>query len=1059
MTPLLPCLRRQAFRAIALSGLLVSLTSPSLAAEPVLAKSLQPNVVTVHKDDAGFKLQVDGKDFMVLGMNWGYIPVGENYRYDLWSKSDDFIKVALAQEMGLLKAMGANTIRQFPGVPPRWITYMYETYGIHTVMNHTTGRYGFLVDGTYVSPVDYSEPRFREVVRADIQTMVNTYKDTPGIIMWMLGNENNYGLSWKSYEIESLPEGERNAAKAEHLYSFWGEIVRDIKGIDTSKPVAIANGDLQYVDLIAKHVLPAGLDIMGSNVYRGPSSRDLFQVVQDKLNLPFMYTEFGADAYNAREDREDQVNQAHMSKAVWQEVFEMSHGKGRVGNAIGGLHFQWSDGWWKYLQDTNLDVQDPTASWSNEAYQSDFMPGQNNMNEEWYGICAKGPRDASGHFPLYPRATYYVLQKAWAQDPYSPATTLSAVRTHWDAIRVADNTAKYAAEKLRADFNLFERFKLKEVRLEFEMFNTGGSLLGEPEREGSRFDTLQSFYVDIGLQPTKRLSGNLRLNILGNVPNNPIDEIFYENSGLSRTLTDAAGEEVVLNDIERLKVHGAGFKWDEPWFTLEGYYRQGHYHWGYEGDFFGLYPEANYGDAIDIYNAAAPFGFLWTGKKDLDGLKLAFGPEIYWGANPTIMGKYSRTFGDYAVTLIHQEDIARQGETVAASNAVPEQKTRRTTVHVATQLGPFKVELGGISSGSPKVGDRFLIPEDTSGPGYLGTNTLIQEDTVAFADTLGAKAKVTYESGIARWYLQGAYKGVVADGGPDSTITFTGWRLKENGRGNHWNILGGAAFNVGYWQIAPNFLYQRPLVGPLPLIDEQFNVGNGVYFPGIAGRNILKDPFVVRGNREQFAAELMVTFDPTPGTWLWSWDNEKVEDAKVAVSMGFVYRHLPTIQDGGIGRLSNGTAFGFATSAPAHDLWEANVRGTFNPDFDFKIIWDLYAGTGQANGDDTRLVERFGTRMRLKWHRLAADLAFKYNDWGPYDYHRDFNFTFPLQLLADVSYGLILPRWLGENYTRFGVRAGYRTLDEFSNRFRPDPRDTAAHGEEWEIRSYVHVSL
>ena len=31
--------------------------------------------------------------------------------------------------------------------------------------------------------------------------------DTPGVLMWLLGNENNYGLSWTSFEIEALPRG------------------------------------------------------------------------------------------------------------------------------------------------------------------------------------------------------------------------------------------------------------------------------------------------------------------------------------------------------------------------------------------------------------------------------------------------------------------------------------------------------------------------------------------------------------------------------------------------------------------------------------------------------------------------------------------------------------------------------------------------------------------------------------------------------------------------------------------------------------------------------------
>ena len=74
---------------------------------------------------------------------------------------------------------------------------------------------------------------------------------------------------------------------------------------------------------------------------------------------------------------------------------------------------------------------------------------------------------------------------------------------------------------------------------------------------------------------------------------------------------------------------------------MRGFYRTGHYHWGYEGDFFGLYPEANYGPNLDIYNGEI-IGFEFDGKKAFKGLKAAFGPQLWWGANPAVLVKYSR---------------------------------------------------------------------------------------------------------------------------------------------------------------------------------------------------------------------------------------------------------------------------------------------------------------------------------------------------------------------------------------------------------------------------------
>ena len=133
-------------------------------------------------------------------------------------------------------------------------------------------------------------------------------KGAPGVRVWLLGNENDYGLVWSSAETEARPEGERDETRARWLYKTFGLATSAIKQVDTLRPVAMANGDLQYLDLIAEEV--PELDIFGSNVYRGISFGEFFADVERDLGLPVLLTEFGADAYNAREGREDQPNQA-----------------------------------------------------------------------------------------------------------------------------------------------------------------------------------------------------------------------------------------------------------------------------------------------------------------------------------------------------------------------------------------------------------------------------------------------------------------------------------------------------------------------------------------------------------------------------------------------------------------------------------------------------------------------------------------------------------------------------------------------------------------------------
>ncbi|MEL6183750.1 MAG: glycoside hydrolase family 2 TIM barrel-domain containing protein [Myxococcota bacterium] len=1018
-----------------------------------------PATVKTVKDADGWRLMVDGEPFMVLGMNWDYFPVGTNYSYNFWDQPDAFIKKALDYEMGLMREMGGNSVRVYVGIPKKWITYMYEEHGIWTILNHPMGRYGHNIDGSYVVPTNYADARTREVLTEEISTLVEDYKDTPGLLMWLLGNENNYGLYWASAEIEDLPQMNQADARAVFLYSLFGEIIDEIHARDDRHPVAIANGDLGFINLIAEHC--PNLDIMGSNVYRGISSRDLFDEVSEKLDIPFVYTEFGSDAYNARELREDHLAQAEYVRALWQEIYEHSHAKGRAENAIGGMTFQWTDGWWKYRQTENLDVHDETASWSNQAYPFDWAEGLNNMNEEWFGIAAKGLPDPDGFYRIFPRAAYYILQEGYKQDPYAASTTLESIRRHWGNLRADRFDSTYQLSSLPERVKGLEMVRTLSLTSQLETFTTGGEHLDEPERAEERFDSLQSFYIGMGLQPTSRVKGEISLNILGNVAANPINEIYFEDRALPVTVLGPEGEEVVFGDAERIKVYQATFEWDDDWFNLEGFYRSGHFHWAYEGDFFGIYPEANYQPAIDMFNADAPSGFVFTGKKALSGLKVAAGPEIYWGANPSVIAKYYREMGRWEFSLMHQEDIA-QRPNAPTSSVIPLPRTRKTSIYLSRAFGEFKFEVGGIMAGTDRLDRIFTIADPVDGPGYLGSGYDILDDRIDWIDTLGARAKITYIHKGIHLYVQGGYRGLVADGGYDQTITFSNFTLRETGKGNNYNVIGGGAFAFGDFKIAPNFMFMKPLVGPNPLIEDLFDRSTGSFFGGVRPRSLLTDPFWVRENRETIGFELVLEYDPTPATWQWAWDAVRREDASFAAFLNFVYRILPTSQDAGVGVSSpeeGGFLFAFPGAPPARDLWEVKGRAIMNPSKEVHIVVNGYGGIVQTTGDDERLVTRGGGDVRLIYKHLNLEGFVKVNDWGPYDFQRDFNLTFPLQVRGDISYALNTPEWFVRAFTRFGAAFTFRTLDQFSPRYLPDPLDPDRLGNEWELRTYVHITL
>jgi hypothetical protein len=127
---------------------------------------------------------------------------------------------------------------------------------------------------------------------------------------------------------------------------------------------------------------------------------------------------------------------------------------------------------------------------------------------------------------------------------------------------------------------------------------------------------------------------------------------------------------------------------------------------------------------------------------------------------------------------------------------------------------------------------------------------------------------------------------------------------------------------------------------------------------------------------------------------------------------------------------------------------------------------------GQPNGSDTRLIERYGGDVRFVMKQFKIITQVKVNDWGPYDYHRDFNLTYPLQLALDISATFGLPEWFDLPQTRLGVLGTWRSLDKYSPRYCPtkilnelgelvcDPNAVGfSNGSEWEIRTYLHFNL
>ncbi len=1020
--------------------------------------------VTTYKDDKGWKLKVNGEDFFVKGFVWDYKPVGTNYSYNLYGQSEEFIKNLIDHEFGLMARAGVTATRSFVRVPPKWVTYIYETHGIMTVVNPLMGRYGTNIDGKAIVNTDYSDPRTREVLKERVLEFVEMYKDVPGVLMIALGNESNYGLSWSSFEIEDLPVGEQNREKAKSLYSLFNEVIQAGREVDPERMFTIVNGDIQYLDLIAEY--GKDWDLLGINAYRGISFEDkengvsLWRDVKEKLDLPVVFMEFGSDAFNARDFAEDQEAQASYLKGLWQEIYRKSYGNGEEGNALGGFVFEWRDEWWKYRQTENLDLQDRTASWANGGYKFDHVEGQNNMNEEWFGVARIGELNDQGVYEAEVRMAYDVLKDLWRLDPYDAGK--ATVDQAANDVDMELYSLKSVIRTLNKAKQEDERFRLSGGSFRGEYLVQGfDEDLSEDGEDGLTFADGQMLNLDFAFQPTSKISGDFTVNILANVAQSNF-EFRYGDRGLPITVEvkettevspDSTGTVTIsrtdtdFESNERVELYDFQATYTDNDYDLEAFYHVPRYHWGYEGDFYGLLRETTDMEGQDIWNSKAPYGFEFVGKKELYGLKIVAGPEVYWGANPLAMVKYE--FGGGATSGLGQryavmfsEDIARRDDSSSATEAT-ERQSRQATGYARTDFANgARLELGGIIASTEKEGDEYDRIE--------GDDIVVDE--IEFEDTLGFKARLAFDVGDQRAYVAMNYAGLVADGGDPLREFDT--ELPYSALGNKQEIEAGIRFYSNPHMIYPRILYRENLVDANPTIAP---VTTGTTLsPGIDPRNRDEDPFAVLDNREATSAEIYYTYDPTPGTWFYDWDIDMKEDAPFAFNIGLTATSYDTATDSNLFFFEEGgTNAPFGAGLEKEDVWLLKSKMIFNTSPGYRTVLNLYAGTKQSTGQPGQeTLEFFSIDGKFIVDRKHIYGAFiKVDDFGPYDFYEQFNLVYPLQL--KLEYTRLLDQKLDEETSsRWGVKAFYRELDELS------PEDEYQDGENdymMEVQTYFEL--
>jgi hypothetical protein len=280
---------------------------------------------------------VDGRPFHIRGVCWNPVPKGETHPDGI-----DFPGL-VETDADLMRAAGINVVRT------------YEAITDPNVLDALAERGIMVLNSIYVWGGD--EPSV-------VTTRVAPVADHPAVLAWVVGNEWNYnGLYVDLSHEESLARLNEAAA-----------LLKQNAG---SRPVVTVYGEVPSAETIA--AMP-DIDIWGINAYRGIGFGDLFSTWASRSQKPMFLAEYGADAYNANEDRYDPESQAEAVEALTQEIADNGFAFVDGGVASGGSIFEFADEWWK------------DSGGSPDAHDvGGIAPGggphpDQTFNEEWWGL-------------------------------------------------------------------------------------------------------------------------------------------------------------------------------------------------------------------------------------------------------------------------------------------------------------------------------------------------------------------------------------------------------------------------------------------------------------------------------------------------------------------------------------------------------------------------------------------------------------------------------------------------------------------------------------------------
>lgn len=388
-------------------------------------------VKLVRWSNGDWQLLVHDRPFMIRGVAYFPTPVGrspdygykahsewmtadenENKRidgpYDAWvdanlNNTQDPDEPSVG-DFRLMSEMGVNTIRLYHQAANKSLLRdLNANHGIRVLMGDLVGAYTVGSGASFAAGTDYADPKQRARMRDGVRAMIETHRNEDYVLMWVLGNENNYG------------HGNSARRDPRTYYRFLNSLARMIHILDPDRPVAICNGDLENLNLIAREC--PDVDVLAVNAYRGENGmgRSFWANAKTVWRKPVLISEFGHPAHNAAQNAADaQKTQAEYLVTNWNDIEAHASGA-RTGNAIGGVVFEWIDEWWKAGPQYEASIQDKVPQ-TRGAFHGGWI------YEEWLGLATNGSGEHSP-FLRQLRPAYFAMKNGPWREPMNFAET------------------------------------------------------------------------------------------------------------------------------------------------------------------------------------------------------------------------------------------------------------------------------------------------------------------------------------------------------------------------------------------------------------------------------------------------------------------------------------------------------------------------------------------------------------------------------------------------------------------------------------------------------------